>query len=371
MIQPQLWSQQTYAPDLQWIPNPPSDLPMPGPFPPSRVHTQESESPNDDPSLPKHNPLYHTSAESLDADDSATAVAFRHSGWRSTRERVQQAFHDSDAPPSRIIAFNQCGRRAYVLESIDEPGHYRITSSKCKDRFCKPCARERAGRVARNLLDAVDAKELRFITLTLKTQIPDLRHELNRLYKAFQALRKRAFWKGHVTGGAALLEVKHNEKADRWHPHLHVLVTGRYIPKTGLASEWRHVTGDSFIVDVRAIRDNKRVTQYICKYATDPIDRSIGKSTTLLTEAINAFIGRKSCLTFGTFRRVVLTAPTDTSAWRHLATLNRIIWQAEMGFEHAKAIINSLWIYTEDQQKGTTNPNGRSRPPPSDDLLFP
>ncbi len=356
---PQLfYEHRAYDVHLGWNPNPSSS-----------VHPQESYSPEDDPSFLTDRSDGASPYDRLDADRSDDAITFRHSGWRSTRERVEQALGDSDAPRSRILAFNDCGKNAFLLESIPEPGNYKIASSKCKDRFCKPCARERAGRVARNLLEAVDGKELRFITLTLKTQTPDLRFELDRLYKAFQDLRRRAFWRKHVTGGAALLEVKYNKSCERWHPHLHILVTGRYVPHTQLADEWRHVTGDSFIVDVRAVRDNNRVTRYICKYATDPIDSSIGHSVDLLTQAIDAFRGRKSCLTFGSFRRVVLTEPADKTGWRHIGALNDFITKAREGVEDAMAILRSLWVYTETDGKHSKPSNGRSRPPP-DPVLF-
>ena len=339
--------------------------------PSSSVHTQESDPPDPAPGLPTNDPASPTAASVLNADRSDDAITFRHSGWRSTRDRVLEALPLADACASRIKAFSTCGHNAFILRSLHDPDVYRINSSKCKDRFCKPCARERAGRVARTLLDHVAGKELRFITLTLKTQTPNLRFELDRLYKAFQALRRRIFWKKHVSGGAALLEVKYNQSSERWHPHLHVLVEGRYVPHTKLAAEWRCVTGDSFIVDIRAVKDNARVTQYICKYATDPIDRSIGRCVDLLSQAIAAFRGRKSCLTFGTWRGVLLVDKEDEAGWRCIASLNRTLRDARDGCTYARKILDSLWVYQESNEKNAKPPTGRSRPPPSDALLFP
>lgn len=304
-----------------------------------------------------------TADEWIEAHSSDAAQTFRHSGWRATRDRVVGALELADVPPARLRAFANCGSHAFLLESTDEPGHYRITSSKCKDRFCKPCARERAGRVSRNLLEYVDGRELRFVTLTLATKTTDLRSELDRLYSSFQHLRTRAFWKRHVVGGAAMLEVKYNQTSDRWHPHLHILVEGRYVPKARLQTEWRHVTGDSFIVDIAAVKDHDRVTHYICKYATDPIDRSIGGSTNLLSQAIIAFRGRKTCLTFGTWRGVVLLATDDAGGWKRIASLNKVLSQAKRGDEDAQRIINSLWVYDESHAKGGNDTGGPRGPP--------
>lgn len=329
------------------------------------VHPQESDSPVSAPCLPADLSSDHSIPEELDADASGVGPAFRHSGWSNTRERVVAALVSAAVPSGRLAAFKRCGHRAYVLQSLTNPERFKIASSKCKDRFCKPCARERARGVARKLLEHVDKRELRFLTLTLKTQSPDLKTELDRLYSSFQLLRRRAFWKRHVTGGAAMLEVKWNEKSSRWHPHLHVLVEGRYIPHTHLVKEWQAVTGDSFIVDIRAVKDNAKVTQYICKYATDPIDRSIGRDHDRLVQAIHAFKGRKTCLTFGTWRGVDLTDPDDDDGWRHLMTLDQLITQVAQGDKQARTILQSIWVFEEQTQKNARAAPCRSpdRPP--------
>jgi hypothetical protein len=250
------------------------------------------------------------------------------------------------------------------MESLDDPGVYRIACSKCHDRFCKPCARERAGVVARNLLNHVEKKTLRFITLTLKTQTDDLSLELDRLFASFQQLRRRTFWKRHVAGGAALLEVKYNHDTQRWHPHFHILCEGSFIPQHTLKSEWHHVTGDSTIVDVRAVRDNDRITHYIAKYATDPIDKTVQHDANLIVETIHALKGRRTCAAFGTWAKLKLTEYSATGGWVALRSLNTIIAEARRGINESQAILQALWSYTEDQSKGNTT-DGTPRGPPN------
>ncbi len=337
--------------------------------PSSSVHPQETDPPEHapgSPAEPEHGP---TAAEAIAADRSDCGPTFRHSGWARSRERVAEALVRAATPEGRRKAFRTCGHRAYVLQSLSDPNRFKLTSSKCKDRFCKPCARERASGVARTLLEHVDGRELRFCTLTLATKTTDLRAELDRLYKSFQQLRRRKFWKRHVVGGAAMLEVKWNEKSSRWHPHLHILMEGRYTPHRQLVAEWRHVTGDSFIVDIRAVRDNSRVTRYITKYATDPIDGSIGRHVGRLTEAIVAFRGRKTCLTFGAWRQVVLTDPADTDGWRHLMTLERLISLAREGFDEYRKMLARIWTFEECSEKHRQPPDGRSPDPHSEPTL--
>lgn len=333
------------------------------------VHPQES-------TLPVEPPASGTDAEykvPTTAQDPTlkgpAAITFRHSGWNPARLRVIDALIATGASGGRIDMFRNCGGRAYVMESIAEPGNYRIACAKCHDRFCKPCARERAGMVSRNLLTYVEKKRLRFVTLTLKTHTEDLREELGRLFSCFAALRKRAFWKRHVVGGAALLEVKHNESSNRWHPHFHILVEGSYIPHAKLKAEWLHVTGDSSIVDVRAVTNNARITHYITKYATDPVDKSIQKDVDLIAQAIDAFRGRKSCTTFGSWKKLKLTEPSERTGWVSLRSLNTIIDEARRGIEESRRILNALWCYAPHQSKGDTDDAQSRAPPPIDPTI--
>lgn len=292
-----------------------------------------------------------------------TGINFRHGGWKDTRRRVLAAMHAAMVPEYRILNFTQCGHDAYVMRSTEDPDRYGIQCSKCRDRFCKPCARERAGIVARNLLEQVKDRELRFVTLTLKTMHDELGLELDRLYASFRKLQRRAFWKRHVWGGAALLEVKYNHDTERWHPHLHVLCEGRYMKQSALAGEWKQCTGDSYIVDIRAVRDNSKVASYITKYATDPVDKSIGKSVDLLSQALRAMRKRRTCLTFGSWRQFVLTKQDTEHGWEQIGALATFIARAAEGEAEARDVLCRLWKYDERQSKGGSDNNDDRGPP--------
>ena len=56
-------------------------------------------------------------------------VVFRHSGWQRHRDLVYAALRRTRQPIHRIAAFEQCGARAFVLQSVAEPTVYRLAGS--------------------------------------------------------------------------------------------------------------------------------------------------------------------------------------------------------------------------------------------------
>ena len=68
----------------------------------------------------------------MDVDDESRpqlGVVFRHSGWQRHRSLVYAALRRTRQPIHRIAAFEQCGARAYVLQSVADPNVYRIAGS--------------------------------------------------------------------------------------------------------------------------------------------------------------------------------------------------------------------------------------------------
>ena len=104
------------------------------------------------------------------------------------------------------------------------------------------------------------------VTLTVKDG-PDLLERFGKLHRSFQALNKQRHGKGsgHSTwtnakGGVASFEVKRGERSGLWHPHLHAIVLchpDRPMDAYRLSAEWLKITGDSFIVDIRPIKEKE------------------------------------------------------------------------------------------------------------------
>lgn len=275
-------------------------------------------------------------------DHQPLATIFRHSGWKDDRKRVAAAFSRTGQTFNRQSTFEYCGAHSYVLRNVDDPSSYRIAGSCCHDRFCVPCANERSRAIALNVIDFAKDRRLRFLTLTLKATDQTLSEQIDRLLSAFQALRRRKFWTSRCFGGVAFLELNWNDKIGKWHPHLHILIEGNYLPHQALKKLWYHLTGDSWIVDIRAIRDATVATRYVTKYASKPLNNTFLHIPERLDEAIQSLKGRKLCLTFGTWRGLSLSPTPCDGAWEHVASLEAIIEKASHGNTEAMAILQSL-----------------------------
>jgi len=214
--------------------------------------------------------------------------------------------------------------------------------SYCHDRFCLPCAQARSRTVAANLHAALQNGNFRLLTLTLHSTTEPLADLIKKLYVSFRKLRRLPWWTDRVTGGAAFLEVKWNDDKQRWHPHLHCILDGRYLSPGELVAHWWNITGDSYIVDIRAIRDKDEATRYVSKYASKPMRNSFINRPDRLDEAIVALHGRRLILTFGTWSKLRLTEATHTTTWYPIAPLTEIITAAANGSIKATQILDAL-----------------------------
>ena len=270
------------------------------------------------------------------------STTFRHSGWHRERLLVAESLTRTGQAATRLANFATCGSYAYVLQSVDDPGIYRVAGSSCHDRFCLPCARERSHSIANNVIEQIENKTIRFLTLTIKSKSEDLQTLLSRLYRSFSALRRRSFWKRTVDGGVAFLEVKWSASATRWHPHLHVLLEGRYMPQARIRSLWHQITGDSFIIDIRLVKSLDHAARYVTKYASKPFNNSFINRKLLLDEAVEALKGKRLAMTFGSWRGVLLSKPIDKTGWQSVGTLEQIITDAARNVPGARAIVAAL-----------------------------
>lgn len=274
--------------------------------------------------------------------DSRTPILFRHSGWIRTRKCIAESLTRTKQPAHRTDSFHDCGHQAYVLQSVDDPSQYRIAGSCCKDRFCLPCATERSCIIAGNVVQLIQHKQIRFLTLTIKTTNEPLTQSLDKLYRSFQLLRRRAIWTRGVDGGVAFLELNWSARSERWHPHLHCLLEGRWIDQKRLASTWHAITGDSWIIDIRRPANNDTVARYVTKYASKPFNSTYIFEPALLDQAVFALHNRKLAVTFGSWRGLILTSTPDTGAWEHVAPLADVIQRAANGNQACQAILAAL-----------------------------
>lgn len=303
------------------------------------------------------------------------ASSWRHSGWRDDRARVWRALYRTGQPDHRIEDFEACGDRAYVLKHRTEPDRFCIVGSGCHDRFCLPCAQHRSRTVARRIVAKTVNTEVRFLTLTLRTAGEPLVDSLDRLFASFLRLRRSNEWRARVSGGVSFLEIKWMSDTQRWHPHLHCLVQGRYFPHSSLKSLWHSVTGDSDIVDIRSARNQSRVSQYVTKYASKPFNSSFLHDEDRLDEAIIAMKGRRLATTFGTWRGYRLTEDPSERDWEVLGTVDEVVFRARDGDHLARQALDALPSELLDQltiadRAPPLSPSPRRAPAPPEPTLF-
>ncbi len=131
--------------------------------------------------------------------------------------------------------------------------------------LCPLCAIRRGSKALQAYLpryEAVRALEVRLdpflVTLTVRDG-PELAERFRHLHDSQRELwkrkqRRRGSVLDAVRAAVWSYEVKRGSGSGQWHPHLHMVAMSDKAPDAGrLADEWHAITGDSFIVDVRAI----------------------------------------------------------------------------------------------------------------------
>lgn len=268
-------------------------------------------------------------------------IAYRHRCWWRERQRVRTALVAADVPDRRLERYDYCGSAAWIVRHPDDPERLRIAASCCHDRYCQPCAGARSHAVACNLADLMQGARHRMVTLTLAHNDEPLAEQLDRLYRHYRRLRQRKLWRSKVTAAAAFLEIKRSKDGQRWHPHLHALTQSQWIPHGELSADWHQVTGDSYIVDVRAVRSD-HAARYVAKYASKALKTEYAHTPELLAEAIAALSGRRLIILSGAWCRARLTERPEPEGWEPVAPLNHILALAAAGNASALSILAKL-----------------------------
>lgn len=294
----------------------------------------------------------------------AFEVEFRHSGQFRQRQRIREALEYLEKAEGRIERWDDCGRFATVERSIDRPGQYRVACSRCRDRFCPTCGQERSRVIAANVVQRVEKKPHRFITLTVRHGTEDLKVLLTKLLDGFKKLRRSSVWRSAVAGGCAFLEVK---KVNGWHPHLHLIVQGNWMDHKEVSKTWLQCTGDSSIVDIKLIREVEKTAAYVTKYASKPLDRSVTFNQKDLIEAMVVLKGVKLLTTFGSWRGEALCESASDEVWETVCGLSTLMERAHAGEQEALSILTMLrsamlWRKAEEERRNDTT-DGSVRSP--------
>jgi len=270
-------------------------------------------------------------------------LALRHGSWQNRRQQVRDALQNCRSGRSRLAAWDSCGSQAML--SWHRSGQWVLCQAfYCHDRFCYPCSKARSRRISENLSRKIAESGVRFLTLTLSSDRTPLTKQIDRLYRSFKTLRADEWWSRNVTGGAAFLEVTFSPVLGMWHPHLHPICQGNYLPQDVLSRKWLAITGNSPIVHIKAIPDSSVVANYVAKYAAKGMDDSVFGDASRLQEWIVSSSGRRLCSTFGNWRGWKLNehTPLDMTEFKPIGSLTQVTRDAACGDALAIRTLNAL-----------------------------
>jgi len=265
----------------------------------------------------------HTEETTVTKQEFVPYAAYRRekhpTEWPATHHLYQHL--DQRDAKNRAESLLNCGKFAFFTRN-KKTGIVRVASSNCGLRWCPSCAHGRSGFIAKNLVEAFPKfKYPKFLTLTLRHTKEPLTDQIDRLYQAFRSLRHKKRFKTAVFGGIWFFQAKLTQTKREWHPHLHCLITGKYIPHALIKRLWLKSTGDSSIVDIRMVKDPVLVAQYVARYAARPAQLA-EKSLPEQTELFDAMHGRKICGTWGDCNHIKLipSKKINRDEWENLGS---------------------------------------------------
>jgi hypothetical protein len=175
------------------------------------------------------------------------------------------------------------------------------------------------------------------MTLTLRAVDRPLFLTIAALTASFKVLRETTEWRRHVRGGVYVLEVTRGADGRHWHAHVHVICDGQYWAQRDISRVWLRVTGDSPIVDIRAVHSRASAAAYVAKYVSKPTGQSEWDPAELC-EFADAMHGRRMVHTFGASYAEELE-PENAGEVKvraePLCTVNRVLVLAHRGDAYA------------------------------------
>lgn len=242
---------------------------------------------------------------------------------------------------SKHFNLENCRSTAWFVRNI-ESGEVRVAANSCHLRWCPVCSDSRRAYLSRSVSEWVDQQSHpKFLTLTIKHSNAPLSFQIDNLYRFFRLLRKRRDFDKSVPGGFWFFQIKKSKNSQQWHPHLHCLISGRYIPHSRLVSMWKDITFNSTVIDIRPIRDPAKASNDAARYAACPGSLS-GLPFDDALELVESMHGRRICGTWGTARSVSLRPPTsiDKSEWETVGNWYSV-WGQKATNQDAKDILEA------------------------------
>ena len=268
---------------------------------------------------PKENPLSvdALAGETSQGADDAAGLPSRLTRYSKAHHRAIDMSHYAREQGESKLALNlqRCG--SYLLfRDYFTVGKVRLHAAKfCnKHLLCPLCAIRRGAKLVKAYMDRMtvltasepDLKAY-MVTLTVKDG-ESLPERFNHLYRSVQKLHKMRTGRGQYSeaskADAAVwsYEFKRGKNSGLWHPHMHAVWLCKVAPdRKALSEQWKKITGDSFMVDVRPIQGEDdsiggflEVFKYALKFSDLPMEDN--------WEAFESLSGKRLVASFGAFR---------------------------------------------------------------------
>lgn len=271
--------------------------------------------------IPKENPLNveGLAAETNQGADDAAVLPGRLDRYSKAHHRaVDMAYYASDRGEVKLSRnLHMCG--SYLLfRDYYTVGKVRLHAAKfCnKHLLCPLCAIRRGAKMVKSYLDRLKVilashSQLKpyLVTLTVKDG-PDLSERFKHLQNSVKFLhrtrsRDRQYSEACKADAAVWsYEFKRGQNSCEWHPHVHAVWLCTDVPdQAALSRQWKQITGDSFIVDVRPFLDDQDVLGgflEVFKYAVKFSDLPLCDNW----EGFQVLAGKRLVASFGLFRGV-------------------------------------------------------------------
>jgi hypothetical protein len=121
--------------------------------------------------------------------------------------------------------------------------------------------------------------------------------DIRRGFREVRKLIREFYPKSAGCGAIGVSEIGANNNL-----HVHLIVGGGYVPQRALSERWLKITGNSYIVDVRAVHGVKKAVGYVLKYMgkvpeyVDPVS---------YVDLLRALKGTRRMHTFGVWYNAV------------------------------------------------------------------
>jgi len=259
--------------------------------------------------------------------------------WSSTLQLYR--YLDNRDHTERLSQLTGCRTHAWFARH-QETGEVQVFSNNCRLRWCPLCSQAHRNYITHSVSSWLEhARYPKFMTLTLKHSDAPLAHQIDHLYDSFKRLRKRSLLKNAVAGGIWFFQIKQSRKNGQWHPHLHCVLSGRYLDRYALKNLWKKLTRTSNQVDIQLISDPEKTAKEVARYASRPAYLSKHEFAEAV-ELADTLHGRRLCGTWGTANQVSLKPPkvTEKGDWVSVGTWFTVTHLSESS-QDAKDIIEA------------------------------